>query len=258
MLDLGHCKIKMASILLVIVFFGRNYSCSYMLFYLLLNEKGKKMSWKRFITQQKSLEYYQNLQTFLNEQYKLGKNIYPPERLVFHAFDLTPLESIKVVILGQDPYHGEGQAHGLSFSVPEGIKIPPSLRNIYKELSTSIEGYNIPESGNLEHWAKQGVLLLNSVLTVEQSVPGCHANKGWETFTDNAIREINNTCSGVIFLLWGAYAHKKGRLIDKSKHSVLTSSHPSPLSAYRGFFGCQHFSQVNEILEERQEPLIIW
>ncbi|HEY5716773.1 MAG TPA: uracil-DNA glycosylase [Psychromonas sp.] len=216
------------------------------------------MSWKRFIAQQKSLQYYQMLQSFLKAQYALGKNIYPPEPLIFNAFDLTPLEEIKVVILGQDPYHGEGQAHGLSFSVPEGIKIPPSLRNIYKELSTSIEGYKIPESGNLEHWAKQGVLLLNAVLTVEQAVPGCHANKGWEIFTDNAIREINNTRSGVIFLLWGSYAHKKAGLIDQNKHTLLRSTHPSPLSAYRGFFGCQHFSQVNDILAKRQEQLIIW
>lgn len=216
------------------------------------------MSWKEFITQQESMEYYNVLQAFLKSQQNLGKNIYPPEHLVFNAFNLTALENIKVVILGQDPYHRQGQAHGLSFSVPEGIKIPPSLRNIYKELSTSIEGYKIPESGNLEHWAKQGVLLLNSVLTVEQAVPGCHAKKGWEIFTDNAINEINNTRTGVIFLLWGSYAHKKGSLIDKTKHTVLTSAHPSPLSAYRGFFGCNHFMQVNEILAERQEKFIIW
>jgi len=216
------------------------------------------MSWKEFITEQESMEYYHLLQAFLKSQQNLGKNIYPPEHLVFNAFNLTPLENIKVVILGQDPYHGEGQAHGLSFSVPEGIKIPPSLRNMYKELSTSIDGYKIPDSGNLEHWAKQGVLLLNSVLTVEQAVPGCHAKKGWETFTDNAISEINSARSGVIFLLWGSYAHKKGSLIDKTKHTVLTSTHPSPLSAYRGFFGCNHFVQVNELLAERQEQLIVW
>jgi uracil-DNA glycosylase len=216
------------------------------------------MSWTEFITKQESMEYYNALHEFLKSQKELGKNIYPPEHLVFNAFNLTPLENIKVVILGQDPYHGEGQSHGLSFSVPEGIKIPPSLRNIYKELSASTEGYKIPESGNLEHWAKQGVLLLNSVLTVERAVPGCHAKKGWEIFTDNAISEINNTRSGVIFLLWGSYAHKKGRLIDKTKHRVLRSTHPSPLSAYRGFLGCNHFSQVNEILAERQEKLIIW
>ncbi|MGB5446295.1 MAG: uracil-DNA glycosylase [Psychromonas sp.] len=216
------------------------------------------MSWERFIAQQKSMPYYQQLQTFLKQQHALGKNIYPPEALVFNALELTPLADIKVVILGQDPYHGEGQAHGLSFSVPEGIKIPPSLRNIYKELSTSIENYKIPESGNLEHWAKQGVLLLNAVLTVEQATPGCHANKGWEIFTDNVIREISNARSGVIFLLWGSYAQKKGALIDQSKHRVLTSTHPSPLSAYRGFFGCRHFSQVNDILAKRGEQLIIW
>jgi len=216
------------------------------------------MSWDRFIAQQKSMTYYNALQRFLKAQQDLGKNIYPPEPLVFNALDLAPLENIKVVILGQDPYHGEGQAHGLSFSVPAGIKIPPSLRNIYKELSTSIAGYKIPESGNLEHWAKQGVLLLNSVLTVEQGGPGSHAKKGWEIFTDNTICEINNTRSGVIFLLWGSHAHKKGSLINKNKHTVLTSTHPSPLSAYRGFLGCKHFVHVNEILAKRKEPLIIW
>lgn len=216
------------------------------------------MSWETFITRQKQMDYFQNLQKFLEEEKKKGKTIYPPEALRFHALQLTPLDSIKVVILGQDPYHGENQAHGLSFSVPDGIKIPPSLRNIYKELAASIPGYEIPESGNLEHWAKQGVLLLNAVLSVEKGKANSHASKGWEIFTDNIINEINNTQSGVIFLLWGSYAHKKGRLIDIQKHTVLKSTHPSPLSAYRGFLGCGHFKQVNEILRARGEAVINW
>ncbi|WP_028862233.1 uracil-DNA glycosylase [Psychromonas aquimarina] len=216
------------------------------------------MSWNEFLNEQKNRAYFQELQSFLSEQESLGKIIYPPAQLRFHAFDLTPLEKVKVVILGQDPYHGEGQAHGLSFSVPEGIKIPPSLRNMYKELDASISGYKIPESGNLEHWAKQGVLLLNAVLSVEQACAGSHANKGWETFTDNAISKINQSQSGVVFLLWGSYAHKKEKLIDTEKHTVLKSTHPSPLSAYRGFLGCGHFSQVNEILAKTGQTAIIW
>lgn len=216
------------------------------------------MSWNEFIAQQAEMPYYKSLQQFLQEKENSGEIIYPPKALRFHALDLTPIDTVKVVILGQDPYHGENQAHGLSFSVPEGIKIPPSLRNIYKELAASIPGYKIPESGNLEHWAKQGVLLLNAVLTVGKGNAGSHASKGWEIFTDNIISEINNTQSGVIFLLWGGYAHKKGRLIDTEKHTVLKSTHPSPLSAYRGFLGCGHFKQVNEILSERGEYVINW
>ena len=216
------------------------------------------MGWNKFIAQQAQMEYYKNLQLFLQEQVDLGKTIYPAEALRFHALELTPLENIKVVILGQDPYHGDKQAHGLSFSVPDGIKIPPSLRNIYKELSSSIPGYEIPESGNLEHWARQGVLLLNAVLSVEKGNAGSHASRGWEIFTDNIISEINHTQSGVIFLLWGSYAHKKGRLIDTQKHTVLKSTHPSPLSAYRGFSGCGHFKQVNKVLSERGDTVINW
>ncbi|MFT6985627.1 MAG: uracil-DNA glycosylase [Psychromonas sp.] len=216
------------------------------------------MSWNKFIAQQAKLDYYKNLQLFLQEQERAGKTIYPPKALRFHALDLTPLENVKVVILGQDPYHGEGQAHGLCFSVPEGIKTPPSLRNIYKELSLTIPGYEIPESGNLEHWAKQGVLLLNAVLTVEKGAAGSHASKGWEIFTDNVISEINNREEDVIFLLWGSYAHKKGRLIDAQKHTVLKSTHPSPLSAYRGFLGCGHFMRVNQLLSEKGRAVINW
>lgn len=216
------------------------------------------MSWDSFITQQKQMDYYKNLLLFLEDQESKGKIIYPPEPYRLQALKLTPLERVKVVILGQDPYHGENQSHGLSFSVPEGIRIPPSLRNIYKELSTSIPDYKVPESGNLQHWAEQGVLLLNAVLTVEKGAAGSHASQGWETFTDNIIKEINNTQSGVVFLLWGGYAHKKSRLIDTQKHTVLKSTHPSPLSAYRGFLGCGHFKQVNKILSAQNKTVIDW
>jgi uracil-DNA glycosylase len=216
------------------------------------------MSWDKFLDNQFHSPYFVNLQMFLQEQENLGKVIFPPKEYRFHALDLTPLASTKVVILGQDPYHGEGQSHGLCFSVPDGVRIPPSLRNIYKELAQSVSGYHIPDTGNLEHWAKQGVLLINSVWTVEKSLAGSHAGHGWETFTDNLISEINNTQNNVIFLLWGSYAQKKERLIDPSKHSVLKSTHPSPLSAYRGFLGCNHFNQVNDILTKKGQPIIHW
>lgn len=216
------------------------------------------MSWEKFLDKQFKLPYFVELQKFLDQQEALGKVIFPPKACRFRALELTPLERVKVVILGQDPYHGEGQAHGLSFSVPEGVKIPPSLRNIYKELAQSISGYQIPDSGNLESWAKQGVLLINSVWTVEKGLAGSHAGKGWEIFTDNLISEINHTQNNVIFLLWGSYAQKKQRLIDLSKHCVLKSTHPSPLSAYRGFLGCNHFNQVNAILTEKGESVINW
>lgn len=216
------------------------------------------MKWASFIRKQASLDYFKNLQQFLNKEKAEGKLIYPAENDQLKAFDLTPLENIRVVILGQDPYHGSEQAHGLSFSVPDNVKIPPSLRNIYKELSTSIDGYSIPESGNLEHWAKQGVLLLNAVLTVEQGKAGSHSKQGWEIFTDNAIAEIDKHCTGVIFLLWGSYAQAKGKLIDRDKHCVLTSVHPSPLSAYRGFLGCGHFNQVNQMLIKQGKLAIKW
>jgi len=216
------------------------------------------MNWDEFLQVEKSKTYYQTLQTFLEDEKKAGKEIYPARSLYFNALQLTPLENVKVVILGQDPYHGEGQAHGLSFSVPDGVKVPPSLRNIYKELSTSIDGFEIPESGNLTHWAEQGVLLLNAVLTVEKSNAGSHAKKGWETFTDNVIQHINDNQNDVIFLLWGSYAHKKGQLIDTEKHTLLKAAHPSPLSAYRGFFGCDHFNEVNSILNGICKNKIIW
>jgi len=216
------------------------------------------MGWDDFIKQQRACAYFNKLQLFLDKRHKQGNIIYPIENNRFRAFDCTPLENIKVVILGQDPYHGEDQADGLSFSVANNIKIPPSLRNIFKELSTSIEGYNPPGSGSLAHWAKQGVLLLNSVLTVEHGQPGCHASKGWEIFTDNVIKEIDRKCDGVVFLLWGNYAQKKGKIIARKKHYVLTSTHPSPLSAYRGFLGCGHFKKTNEILDKSNKLPVNW
>jgi len=216
------------------------------------------MSWNEFLQSEQEKDYYQTLQIFLENEKKLGKRIYPAQSLYFNALHLTPLESVKVVILGQDPYHGEGQAHGLSFSVPDGVKIPPSLRNIYKELAATVDGFVIPESGNLTHWAEQGVLLLNSVLTVEKSNAGSHAQQGWEIFTDNVIKHLNDSQSGVIFLLWGSYAHKKGRFIDLDKHTVLKSTHPSPLSAYRGFLGCNHFNEVNNVLSNINKSKINW
>lgn len=220
--------------------------------------KEKKMSWKSFIELEQKKAYYQTLSIFLESERSLGKKIYPSESLYFNALQLTPLENVKVVILGQDPYHGEGQAHGLSFSVPDGIKIPPSLRNIYKELANSVAEFTPPESGNLTHWAEQGVLLLNAVLSVEKANAGSHAKKGWENFTDNVIKHINVSQSDVVFLLWGSYAHKKGALIDTHKHHVLTSVHPSPLSAYRGFLGCDHFNLTNEILHNKGKNRINW
>lgn len=216
------------------------------------------MTWESFIKEEKTKLYFKNLFEFLEKEKLVGKVIYPESSLYFNAFNICPLENVKVVILGQDPYHGDGQAHGLSFSVPDGIKVPPSLLNIYKELANSIDGYVIPDTGNLTHWAEQGVLLLNSVLTVEKGNAGSHTKKGWETFSDNIIKHINDSQSKIIFLLWGSYAHKKGALIDEDKHFVLKSSHPSPLSAYRGFLGCGHFKEVNEILVSLGKNKIKW
>jgi len=216
------------------------------------------MSWSIFIEEEKQKDYFKKLQQFIDQAYASGKTIYPPKAQRFNAFNLTALKDVNVVILGQDPYHGEGQAHGLSFSVPDGITIPPSLRNIYKELVTDLNLDESPSNGDLTAWAKQGVLLINAVLTVEQSKAGSHAKKGWEHFTDNVIKHINEKNNGVVFLLWGNYAIQKSSLIDLNKHYVLTAAHPSPLSAYRGFFGCQHFSKTNEILAYQGKKTINW
>lgn len=214
-------------------------------------------SWQAVLADQFEQPYMQNLKAFLREQKDLKKVIYPHSDNWFHALEVTPLEEVKVVILGQDPYHQPGQAHGLCFSVRPGVKVPPSLVNIYKELSSDL-GINPVGHGFLESWAKQGVLLLNSVLTVEQANAGAHQGKGWETFTDEVINQVNEHCKNVVFLLWGSYAQKKGARIDQSKHLVLKAPHPSPLSAHRGFLGCRHFSQANTYLNDNGREAIQW
>lgn len=187
-----------------------------------------------------------------------GKIVYPPDADVFNAFKLTPFDTLKVVILGQDPYHGPNQSHGLCFSVVKGNKIPPSLRNIYKELAADIHNFVVPSHGDLSYWAEQGILLLNTVLTVEQAQAHSHKKIGWEQFTDGVISTINSQCENVIFLLWGAPAQKKAILIDEQRHTILTAIHPSPLSAHRGFFGCKHFSKTNQILSSQGRKPIDW
>ncbi|WP_341508898.1 uracil-DNA glycosylase [Photobacterium damselae subsp. damselae] len=215
-------------------------------------------SWQNFLQQQQQQEYFEQIQSYVANARQQGKVVYPPEEDVFSAFTATPLDQVKVVILGQDPYHGPDQAYGLSFSVKPGVKTPPSLANMYKELATDIDGFTIPDHGYLQSWAEQGVLLLNTVLTVEQGNAHSHAKIGWETFTDKVIEHIDQECEGVIFLLWGAHAQKKGKKINTQKHHVLKSAHPSPLSAYRGFFGCQHFSQTNTLLQAMNKTPITW
>lgn len=214
-------------------------------------------SWLRALSQEFEAEYMVRLRHFLLEEKRRGSRIFPPGNLIFNAFNSTPLGSVKVVILGQDPYHGPGQAHGLSFSVPKGVPIPPSLQNIYKELERDL-GLKLPACGDLGYWASQGVLLLNAVLTVEAYKAGSHQGQGWEEFTDRVVGVINDKQDGVVFLLWGSYAQKKGAVIDRTKHLVLTAPHPSPLSAYRGFLGCGHFSLCNAYLEARGKKPIDW
>jgi uracil-DNA glycosylase len=202
-------------------------------------------------------DYYQHLLEFLEYESAHNKTIYPPQDQIFNTFDLSSFENTKVIILGQDPYHNEGQAHGLSFSVPDGIVIPPSLRNIYQELESDL-GIAPSQSGNLTHWATQGVLLLNSVLTVEKNSPGSHAKSGWVYFTDTVIDILNEKKQNLVFLLWGAYAQQKIELIDQDEHLVLTAAHPSPFSAHKGFFGCKHFSQTNDYLKMHSQQPIDW
>lgn len=215
------------------------------------------MNWKDLIDNEKAKPYFEELQAFLKNQYQQQKIVYPPQEEIFQAFDLTPFEEVKVIILGQDPYHGVGQAHGLAFSVKDGVKLPPSLRNIFKELGDDL---NIPMStnGNLTSWATQGVLLLNTVLTVEAGKAGSHHKKGWEIFTDTVIAKLNEHHRGLIFVLWGAPAQTKKKLIDDNKHFIVESVHPSPLSAYRGFFGSRPFSKVNEYLRKMGKEEIDW
>ncbi|NRB37489.1 MAG: uracil-DNA glycosylase [Pseudomonadales bacterium] len=214
-------------------------------------------SWRQHLQGEFDLPYMLKLLEFLQQQQAQGKVIYPELKNVFSAFEKTPFDQLKVVILGQDPYHGEGQAQGLSFSVPKGIKTPPSLVNMYKELHSDVD-LHIPAHGNLEPWAQQGVLLLNAVLTVEQQQAASHQGQGWEVFTDQVISVINQHCDHVVFLLWGAYAQRKGKMIDANKHLVLSAPHPSPLSAYRGFFGCRHFSKANQYLQQWHKTPIDW
>jgi len=214
-------------------------------------------SWKPVLAAEINQPYMQNLKQFLRDEKDKQKTIYPHSSNWFHALETTPLDQVKVVILGQDPYHQLGQAHGLCFSVLPEIKTPPSLVNIYKELETDL-GIPPANHGYLENWAKQGVLLLNAVLTVEDSKANAHQGKGWEQFTDKIIETVNNECENVVFLLWGSYSQKKGGIIDTSRHCVLKAPHPSPLSAYRGFFGCQHFSQTNKYLQGHKKSAIDW
>jgi uracil-DNA glycosylase len=213
-------------------------------------------SWKAVLSDEFEKDYFSALTNFVREEYKNHK-VYPPAKLIFNAFDKCTFDNIKVVILGQDPYHGPGQAHGLCFSVNDGIDFPPSLRNIFKELKNDL-GKEIPLSGNLTNWATQGVLLLNATLTVRANQAGSHQNKGWEQFTDAVINKINEQKQHVVFILWGNFAISKSKFIDSTKHLVLSSVHPSPLSASRGFFGNHHFSKANEFLEFHNLQPIQW
>ena len=214
-------------------------------------------SWRDPLKQEFDQPYMAELKRFLLGEREAGKRIFPPGSNWFRALDLTPLDEVKVVILGQDPYHGPGQAHGLCFSVPNGVRPPPSLINIYKELQSDL-GISPPAHGFLEHWARQGVLLLNSVLTVEMGLAASHRDRGWERFTDAVVRLVNAKPEPVVFMLWGSYAQKKASFVDMSKHLVLKAPHPSPLSAHSGFLGCRHFSKANAFLESRGRTPIDW
>lgn len=214
--------------------------------------------WSEVIGAEKTQPYFIETIDYVKQRRDEGVTVYPPQEQVFNAFGLTEFDQVKVVILGQDPYHGANQAHGLCFSVLPGIKTPPSLQNIYKELVEDVVGFTLPDHGFLEPWAKQGVLLLNTVLTVEEGNANSHQHLGWEQFTDVVIAQLNEHREGIVFLLWGAHAQKKGRFIDRNKHHVLAAPHPSPLSAYRGFFGCKHFSQTNALLARQGRQGIDW
>lgn len=215
-----------------------------------------EQSWNNLLQEEFEKNYFENLTNFVREEYKT-KKIFPPPSQIFSAFDVCPFDKVKVVILGQDPYHGKGQANGLSFSVNSGVNIPPSLRNIYKEIKSDI-GKLTDESGDLTRWAKQGVLLLNATLTVQANMAGSHQSKGWEIFTDSVVRILSEQKQNLVFILWGAYAKKKGEVIDRNKHLVLEAAHPSPFSADKGFFGCKHFSKTNEYLIKHKKNQIEW
>ena len=215
------------------------------------------MTWEDIIDLEKQKDYYKSLEKEINKRYKTT-TVFPEKQNIFKAFSLTKLDNLKVVILGQDPYHGFGQAQGLAFSTPANIKNPPSMQNILKEINSDLGKKSICEDGDLTPWAKQGVLLLNTILTVEEAKPKSHHNLGWEVFTDNVIKYISDNCEDTIFILWGSPAISKTKLIDRKKHHILTAPHPSPLSSYRGFFGCKHFSQTNDILKSLNKEAIIW
>ena len=213
--------------------------------------------WKAVLAEEFEKDYFKRLTSFVKDEYSGVTPIYPPAKLIFNAFDHCPFDKVKVVILGQDPYHGAGQANGLCFSVNKGIPFPPSLTNIFKEIQSDL-GIPIPQDGDLTRWSDQGVLLLNATLTVRAAQAGSHQRRGWEEFTDAAIRELATRRENIVFILWGSYAQKKGAFIDRSRHLVLTSPHPSPLSAYQGFFGNKHFSRANEYLMAHGETPVCW
>lgn len=215
------------------------------------------LTWANVLAEEKNKEYFQNILQFIKNERLAGKKIYPPQKDIFNAIKFTSFDKVKVVIIGQDPYHGPGQAHGLSFSVPSGIEPPPSLKNIFQELKNDL-GIVTPTHGCLEKWAEQGVLLLNAVLTVEAGKPQSHANIGWQTFTDKVIESLNMHPKNIVFLLWGSSAQNKINLIDTKKHYILKAPHPSPLSAHRGFLGCKHFSKTNELLKKMDREEINW
>lgn len=215
-------------------------------------------TWTEALGEEKQKNYFQQILKYVHNERLLGKTIYPPQHEVFSAFALTEFSDVKVVILGQDPYHGPNQAHGLAFSVKPPVAPPPSLVNMYKELADDIAGFQIPRHGYLVEWAKQGVFMLNTSLTVEQGRAGSHSQIGWEMFTDKVIAQLNEHRDNLVFILWGSHAQKKGQFIDRNRHFVLTSPHPSPLSAYRGFFGCKHFSKANNYLISKEISPINW
>ena len=216
-----------------------------------------EQSWKDVLSGEFEKEYFRKLTDFVRGEYKSGKTIYPKPQNIFNAFNLCPLSDVKVVIIGQDPYHEPGQAHGLCFSVNDGVPFPPSLRNIFVEIQNDL-GKPIPATGNLTRWAQQGVLLLNATLTVRAHQAGSHQKRGWETFTDAVIKTLSDKRENLVFILWGSYAQRKGQFIDRRRNLVLTAVHPSPLSAFRGFIGCGHFSQANNYLMQHGLPPIDW
>lgn len=222
-----------------------------------MNTMMKTLSWQDILGEEKSKPYFNKIIEFVKAERQLGKKIYPPQNDIFNAIRYTPYENVKVVILGQDPYHGPGQAHGLAFSVLPGVKPPPSLNNIFQEIRNDL-GLPVPKHGCLKYWAEQGVLLLNDCLTVEDGKAHSHANLGWQKFTDRVIASLNEHPQDIVFLLWGSHAQKKIEIINAVRHSVLKAPHPSPLSAHRGFLGCRHFSKANAILEQKGRTPVDW